>query len=987
MSDSKVKKTTMNKNIYKEALEFSPVGYAYHKLIYDKNGRACDYVFLDVNENFGKFTGLNHKDIIGKKLTEIIPQISLDDFNWVEFYADIAQEGKIQRFRQYSQALQRTYDVHAYSPKKDHFITLFNEIPRQSESESQIDQANDMITNMSSVGMVLLDKDLSLIDLNNKACEILGYTRKELFGIDHKMIFVQNGNIDPKMDIFNQLITTEEHKEHDLKIKTKEGEERWISIFSLSLEEDRYMIFINNITEEKNAETELQKTKILFESSLSNPLDTIICSLDTDYNLLYFNQNYHDMTLAHSGIDIEIGMNLMDIIIYEHDKVKVKKNYDRAFYEGPYLQTQIYMSVENVFYETYYSPIYDEEGKLLGATAFSRDVSERIIEQERLKQSEQQFHSLFNNMSSGAVIYEVNNNGETPQDYTIKDFNPIAFTADDLNKNEIIGKSIDKIRPNIEEFGLIEIFKQVWQTGEPAFYPPTYYEDKYISGWFINRVFKLDSGEIVAIYDDITDMMSMQEELQASEENLRVLLDSAGQGIYGIDLEHNCTFVNKGCIEMLGYSDETQFIGANMHTLAHYNYPDGSHYPIEDCPIMRAFEGNYVHADDEYFFRLDGSCFPVEYYASPKYHDNKIVGAVISFSDITERRSKEAEISYLSYHDILTGLYNRTYFEKEKIKLDKKRFLPLSYIIGDINGLKMVNDALGYTHGDEQIIQTANILHSCLRKRDVLARIGGDEFAILLPKTDFDGAHRIMQKIQKACDKYNNKDTKEPYYINISLGCATKDTERKNINDIIKAAEDNMFRRKLLEGSSLHSKIVSSMVATLIERSQETREHSERMALMTKKIATHMNLSEDEQNKLELLATLHDIGKISIERSILQKPGKLTQSEWEEMRKHPESGYRIAMATPELRPIADYILTHHERWDGKGYPNGLSKTKIPLLSRIISIVDAYDAMTEDRIYRKALSKEEALKEIKDNAGTQFDPKIAELFIRLITNKS
>ena len=156
---------------------------------------------------------------------------------------------------------------------------------------------------------------------------------------------------------------------------------------------------------------------------------------------------------------------------------------------------------------------------------------------------------------------------------------------------------------------------------------------------------------------------------------------------------------------------------------------------------------------------------------------------------------------------------------------------------------------------------------------------------------------------------------------------------------------------------------------------------------MTQKIAKHMNLSEDEQNKLELLATLHDIGKISIERSILQKPDKLTQSEWEEMRKHPESGYRIAMATPELKPIADYILTHHERWDGKGYPNGLSGNKIPLLSRIISIVDAYDAMTEDRVYRKALSKEEAVQEIIENAGTQFDPKIAKLFVRLITNKA
>ena len=977
----------MNKNIYKEALEYSPTGYAYHELVYDKNGQVCDYIFLEANEAFEKFTGLKRDEIIGKKVTEAIPTITEDEFDWIAFYGKLTQNNEIKTFKQYSSALQRTYDVHAYSPKKEHFITLFSKASTNEETDVKEDKIHDTSSKVSPTGIIVLDKDLSLVEVNNKTCEILGYTHEELFTIDHKNIFIGGSDIQRETDIFNEIVSKMDHKEHELKIRTKNGEERWISLFVVSLEENRYMIFISNITEEKNDKNELQKTKILFESSLSNPLDTIICSLDTDYNFLYFNQNYHDMTLQQSGIDIEIGMNLLDIIIYEDDKIKVKKNYDRAFNEGAYLQIQNYMSIDDIFYETYYSPIYDAAGKLLGATAFSRDVTEQIHEEQKLKQSEAQFHSLFNNMISGAVIYEVKNNGETAQDYIIKDFNPTAFDSDKLNEKEIRGKSIDQIRPNIEEFGLIDIFKEVWQTGEPAFYPPTYYEDDEVSAWFINRVFKLDSGEIVAIFDDITDMMVMQEELQASEENLRILLDSAGQGIYGIDLNDNCTFVNKGCVEMLGYQSQEQLIGENMHALTHYNYPDGSHYPFEDCPIIRAFEGNYVHADDEYLFRLDGSCFPIEYYAYPKYHNNKIVGAVVSFSDITERRSKEAEISYLSYHDILTGLYNRTYFEKEKIKLDKKRFLPLSYIIGDINGLKMVNDALGYTHGDEQIIQTANILHSCLRKRDVLARIGGDEFAILLPKTDFDGAHRIMQKIQKACDKYNDKDTKEPYYINISLGCATKDNERKNINDVIKAAEDNMFRRKLLEGSSLHSKIVSSMVATMIERSQETKEHAQRMAVMTKKIAAHMGLSEDEQNKLELLATLHDIGKISIERSILQKPDKLTQSEWEEMRKHPESGYRIAMATPELKPIADYILTHHERWDGKGYPNGLSKNKIPLLSRIISIVDAYDAMTEDRIYRKALSKEEAIQEIKDNAGTQFDPKIAKLFIRLITEQA
>jgi HD-GYP domain-containing protein (c-di-GMP phosphodiesterase class II) len=125
---------------------------------------------------------------------------------------------------------------------------------------------------------------------------------------------------------------------------------------------------------------------------------------------------------------------------------------------------------------------------------------------------------------------------------------------------------------------------------------------------------------------------------------------------------------------------------------------------------------------------------------------------------------------------------------------------------------------------------------------------------------------------------------------------------------------------------------------------------------------------------------LHDIGKIGIDNSILNKPGKLSKNEWEIMKKHSEIGYRIAMSSPELEPIAEYILAHHERWDGNGYPQGLKGEEIPLLSRILAVVDSYDAMTEDRVYRKAMTHQAAIEEIKKNAGTQFDPNIAQIFI-------
>lgn len=192
-----------------------------------------------------------------------------------------------------------------------------------------------------------------------------------------------------------------------------------------------------------------------------------------------------------------------------------------------------------------------------------------------------------------------------------------------------------------------------------------------------------------------------------------------------------------------------------------------------------------------------------------------------------------------------------------------------------------------------------------------------------------------------------------------------------------------MYRRKLLEHKSLHNSILASIKTTMFEKSNETEEHAERLAKMSRQLGQALGLSEEELVELELSSALHDIGKIAIDDRILKKPGKLTDSEWREIKRHPEVGFRIAQASPEFKHISEYILCHHERWDGKGYPQGIEGENIPLISRIIALVDAYDAMTEDRVYRKSVNIEEAIDEIKKNAGTQFDPHIARIFVEKV----
>ena len=363
-----------------------------------------------------------------------------------------------------------------------------------------------------------------------------------------------------------------------------------------------------------------------------------------------------------------------------------------------------------------------------------------------------------------------------------------------------------------------------------------------------------------------------------------------------------------------------------------------------------------------------------------------IGGILINFHDISESKRRENEILYLSYHDALTGLYNRAFFDEEKKRLDTDRQLPISIIMGDVNGLKLTNDAFGHNEGDKLLITIARVLKAACRQEDIVSRIGGDEFCILLPHTPYAVAQSISDRISKVCSSYKKAPENLAVQPSIALGYATKTAADENIDSVQKDAEDFMYRRKLLEHKSTHGSMITSIKATMTETSHETEEHSERMVKLSRALGREMKLTEQQLVDLDLLSTLHDIGKICIHEKILGKPGKLTAAEWVEIKKHPEAGYRITQASSELTRVAQYILCHHERWDGSGYPSGLAGESIPLLSRIIAVVDAYDAMTQDRPYRKAMAREIAVDEIMLNAGSQFDPDVARVFVEKVLGK-
>jgi diguanylate cyclase (GGDEF)-like protein len=362
---------------------------------------------------------------------------------------------------------------------------------------------------------------------------------------------------------------------------------------------------------------------------------------------------------------------------------------------------------------------------------------------------------------------------------------------------------------------------------------------------------------------------------------------------------------------------------------------------------------------------------------------NRAIGKLLTLTNITAVIEKENQLYYQSYHDRLTGIYNRLYFEEELDRLNTKRQYPISIIIGDINGLKLINDAYGHDKGDEVLKKIAMIFKSSLRHEDILSRWGGDEFAIILPKTEQEDALKIIERIKEKCAILSSASMP----LNISMGFAVKKNSRSKIHSIVKESEDMMNEYKLLENDSARHSIILSLKNALEERDYETEEHAMRIANLSMSLGKKLNLKYNELNELRLVAILHDIGKISISDTIILKPGKLTPEEWEIIKKHPEAGYRLAKSSRDLEQIANGILYHHERWDGSGYPKGLKGKKIPVFSRIVSIADAFDAMTNDRPYRKAMSIEEAIEEIRREAGSQFDPSLAKEFIEVLLSES
>ncbi|MBO8158374.1 PAS domain S-box protein [Thermosyntropha sp.] len=737
-------------------------------------------------------------------------------------------------------------------------------------------------------------------------------------------------------------------------------------------------------TLEKNQQELLEIHKKIEDIINSLPDATFV--IDKDDNVILWNYGMEELT----GVAAKDALNKKS---YEFtDKFYHGKRYSLAHWclqgklpppedylevrkEGRILKAQI-GPVDIAGKEKYFSLsialLYNTKGGIEGAIETIRDITHGKLMEESLRLSEEKFRKLAEN--TPAMVF-------VGQGEKYKYVNPAfcevtGYSADELYNMLIWDVVHPEHREMVRKRGLDRQagkkmpdryeFKLLTKEGEV----------KYVS--YAAAIIEYEGKPaLIGTGIDITDRYIMEEKLKRREQQLRIIAENTLDLISQVDENGILLYASPSHLTMLGYKPEKS-VGASVFNIIH---------PDDREKAKKVFEDTIKHNKTNRFefrlLRVDGKPIWVETLGKAmKSADGKRNILITVSRDITERKKLEERMRFIAEHDMLTNLYNRFYFEQFIEKLEKEKVYPVGLIISDLDGLKLINDTLGHEAGDKLLKLYAEILKKCFPPDSIIARIGGDEFAVILVRKL---PHLIDEYIERLRDEICNvnKNNNE-LLLSVSLGKAARLNSKTSMQDLFKEADKLMYREKLLHSQSNKSSIVALLMKALEARDYITEGHTDRMQHLVRKIGERIGLSESRINDLCLLARFHDIGKVGIPDNILFKPGKLTDEEYEEMKKHCEIGYRIAQSSPDLAHIADFILKHHERWDGTGYPLGLRSNEIPLECRILALVDAYDAMSNDRPYRKAMTKEDIIAELKKCSGKQFDPWLTAIFINILS---
>ncbi|MHB8096847.1 MAG: PAS domain S-box protein [Erysipelotrichaceae bacterium] len=736
----------------------------------------------------------------------------------------------------------------------------------------------------------------------------------------------------------------------------------------------------------------MKHSEIIIDAILKSDRELSYFVLDRNFCYVEMSDSHRKRVRSIWGFEPELNQSMLDAFIDHKGVVDLKNKLNRVLNDKEVI-TQIdarkISGIDKVvFIETTWSPLIEKD-KVVGIVCIAKDLTESVTVKNNLLQHETIFESFFNQNLDGSLIVLLDKpivwNNQINKSEVIEEIldrhkvirvnqaylNQYGYYSDQiLNRSarEIFKDRIDEIREFwlklLEDKQIIREIKQIRKNCEEFWVKSEYH------------IFYDDYGRVLGYFgsqQDISIQISMEDEFKRREASLMAMFEQAAVGMsYG---PHKLlTNVNQKYCDIVGYSKDE----LKQMTYIDVTHPEDVQKDVDYFEQLLKGEIE-TYTIEKRLIRKNKEIIWINLTVSivPQAHGEIYVLAVID--DISDRKNAEIRMNYLNYHDQLTGCYNRRYYEESNKKLDQPSYYPLSLVMVDADGLKLVNDALGHLYGDQLLILIANVLKETALNQGDVYRIGGDEFILTLPNTSKEEALKVIDKIHSNLKNQSVGD----FNISVSCGCATKTHSSQFILDVFSEAEDVMYREKLLNSQNTIQKTLDHVLNILFERSAFERTHASHVVDYCHKMAEALGYSYTDKEMLLKAAFIHDIGKIGIDPKILEKKDKLNEYELKEMHRHSEIGYRILNSSNHFSDISMIVLAHHEKWDGTGYPKGLKGKEIPEYAQIIALSETYDVLISKDSYKEIISRSDAFNELLNQSGKQFNPELVIQFVNII----